>query len=405
MIQNGHSASNHFPKQPAGAKIGALVVGGDFHGLAIVRSLGRRGIPVCVVDNEHSIARFSRYTTHYIRVPGLRGEQETVDTVLEVAKRMNLRGWVLYATRDEHVAAFSKHRAALCEWFRVATPDWEVVKWAWNKWNTYQLAEKIGLCIPKTFCPRSATELEQTEVEFPVGIKPAVKEDFFYATKAKAWRANNRDELRTFFARASEHSRGNEVLIQEIIPGDGHHQYSSCLFFKDGQAVASMEARRWRQHPPEFGRAATYVESIDHPEVREMSVRFLREINYYGLAEVEYKQDPRDGKFKLLDVNARTWGFHALGEAAGVDFSHLLFADQVGEPVQECHGKAGIGWMRMVTDFPYSVLGLLNGQLKWGRYTESLNNLAIESVFSSEDLKPSVAEFAMLPYLIVKKGI
>ena len=59
----------------------------------------------------------------------------------------------------------------------------------------------------------------------------------------------------------------------------------------------------------------------------------------------------------------------------------------------------------MVTDFPYSVLGLLNGQLKWGSYTESLNNLAIESVFSSEDLKPSVAEFAMLPYLILKKGI
>ena len=387
------------------AAIGAVVVGGDFHGLAIVRSLGRRGIPVCVIDNEHSIARFSRYTTHYEKIAGLRREQETVDALLDLAKRMDLQGWVLYATRDEHVAAFSRHRAALSEWFRVPTPDWEVIKWAWNKWNTYQLAEKIGLSIPETHCPRNLEELDRLDPQFPVGIKPAVKEDFFYATRAKAWRANNREELRALFARALEHARGNEVLIQEIVPGDGQHQYSSCLFFKDGRVIASMEARRWRQHPPEFGRAATYVESIDHPEVREMSARFLKEINYYGLAEIEFKQDPRNGKLKLLDVNARTWGFHALGEATGVDFSSLLFADQVGEHVQECHGNAGVGWIRMITDFPYSMLGLMNRQLPWGSYRQSLRKVAIESVYSREDLKPSLAELAMLPYLIAKKGI
>ncbi len=389
---------------PGQQKIGALVIGGDFHGLAIVRSLGRRGIPVCVVDNEHSIARFSRYTTHYIKVPGLREEQETVDSLLEVAKRLNLRGWVLYATRDEHVAALSRHRAELSEWFRMPTPDWEVVKWAWNKWNTYQLAEKLGLSIPKTYCPRSVAELNAMDIQFPVGVKPAVKEDFFYATKAKAWRANNREELTTLFSRATEHSKGNEVLIQEIIPGDGRTQYSSCLLFKDGRALASMEALRWRQHPPEFGRAATYVESIDHPEVREMSIRFLKAMNYYGLAEIEFKRDARDGKFKLLDVNVRTWGFHALGEVAGVDFSYLLYADQVGESIPESHGKAGVGWMRMITDFPYSMMGLASGQLKWATYMQSLRNLAIESVYSKEDLKPSIAEFAMLPYLIIKKG-
>jgi D-aspartate ligase len=386
-------------------QIGALVLGGDFHGLAIVRSLARQGIPVCVVDNELSIARFSRYTTHYVRVPGLRQEQETVDALLAIAKRMNLRGWVLYVTRDEHVAAVSRHRAELSEWFRVPTPEWNVVKWAWNKWNTYQLAEKIGLSIPKTYCPQNLAELDALDVAFPVGVKPAVKEDFFYATKAKAWRANDREEMKSLFARASQHSNGNEVLIQEIIPGDGHHQYSSCLFFKDGRALASMEARRWRQHPPEFGRAATYVESIEHPQVREMSERFLREMNYYGLAEVEFKHDARDGKFKLLDVNVRTWGFHALGQAAGVDFSALLFADQTGQPVTESHGRSGVGWMRMVTDFPYSMLGLMNRQLQWSTYTQSLRNLNIESVYCKGDLLPSIAEFAMLPYLIVKKGV
>ncbi len=52
----GTSAAVRAPVRPGGA----VVVGGDFNGLGIVRSLGRRGIPVCVIDDERSIARHSR---------------------------------------------------------------------------------------------------------------------------------------------------------------------------------------------------------------------------------------------------------------------------------------------------------------------------------------------------------
>ncbi|MFZ0581450.1 MAG: hypothetical protein WAM23_09980, partial [Candidatus Acidiferrales bacterium] len=165
-----------------------------------------------------------------------------------------------------------------------------------------------------------------------------------------------------------------------------------------------MEAQRWRQHPPEFGRAATFVESIDLPAVEELTLKFLRAINYYGLAEVEYKLDPRDGKYKLLDVNARTWGFHALGSPAGVDFSYLLYADQIGDPVKKSRGRAGVGWIRMVTDIPTSLGDIYAGRLAINAYLQSLVDFKIESVFSSEDIGPSLAEMALLPYLAVKRG-
>ncbi len=398
-------AENHSaPGGTAGTPVGALVVGGDFHGLAIVRSLGRRGIPVCIVDNEHSIGRYSRYATHFRRVPELRRERQTIDSLIQVARELNLKGWVLFPTRDEHVAAFSKHKEELEQWFRVPTPGWETIKWAWNKWNTYSLALKIGLDIPKTWCPRSLDDLAKIDADFPLGIKPAVKEDFFYATKAKAWRANNREELLSLWKKASVHSGSNQVLVQEIIPGDGTCQFSSCMFFKDGQALASMEAQRWRQHPPEFGRAATYVESINRPDLTGLAARFLKEINYYGLAEVEFKLDPRDSKYKLLDVNARTWGFHVLGPAAGVDFPYLLFSDQLGQHINACRGRAGVGWIRMVTDIPSCLLGFAGGYLGWKEYKRSLQHFDVESVFSKEDLLPSLAELALIPYLAVKRG-
>jgi D-aspartate ligase len=392
------------PGQSSGNRVGAVIVGGDFHGLGIIRSLGRRGIPLCVVDDEYSIGRFSKYTTFTVRSPSLRKEKETVDYLIEMGHKMNLNGWVLFPTRDEHVAAFSRHKQALSQVFRVPTPDWEITKWAWNKWNTYSMAQQLGIPIPRTWCPRTVEELDRIDAEFPLAIKPSVKEDFFYATKAKAWRAENRNELKELFQKASGHVGTNEVLVQEIIPGDGTRQFSSCVFMKNGIVLGSMEAQRWRQHPPEFGRAATFVESIDLPIVEELTLKFLRAINYYGLAEVEYKLDPRDGKYKLLDVNARTWGFHALGSPAGVDFSYLLYADQIGEPVETCRGRSGVGWIRMVTDVPTSVGDIFAGRLTPKAYLQSLREFKIESVFSSEDIAPSLAEVALLPYLAIKRG-
>jgi predicted ATP-grasp superfamily ATP-dependent carboligase len=266
------------------------------------------------------------------------------------------------------------------------------------------MAQKLGIPIPQTWCPRTIEDIDAIDAEFPLAIKPSVKEDFFYATKAKAWRAETREKLKEMFLKASGHVGTNEVLVQEIIPGDGTSQFSSCVFMKDGNVLASMEAQRWRQHPPEFGRAATFVESVDLPIAKEMTVEFLRAIHYYGLAEVEYKLDHRDGKYKLLDVNARTWGFHALGSPAGVDFSYLLYADQVGIPVEETRGRSGVGWIRMVTDVPTSLGGIFAGRLGVGEYVKSLRDFSVESVFSGEDPLPSLAEIALLPYLAVKRG-
>ena len=95
-----------------------------------------------------------------------------------------------------------------------------------------------------------------------------------------------------------------------------------------------MVARRAPQHPPEFGRSSIYVEAIDLPQLEVLSERFLRATNYYGLVALEYKLDPRDQQNKLLDVNGRTWGYHALCPPAGVDFPYMLFADLMGEPIK-----------------------------------------------------------------------
>src|SRR5882724_9610790 len=125
-------------------EIGALVVGGEHPGLGVARSLGRRGIPICVVDDQQSVAAFSRYVSRVVRVKDLVNPRKTVDSILEVGHKFDLKNWVLFPTRDETVAAFSTHRAELSQFFRVTTGEWESIRWAWDKKNTYELAERLG---------------------------------------------------------------------------------------------------------------------------------------------------------------------------------------------------------------------------------------------------------------------
>ncbi len=359
---------------------------------------------MCVIDDEASISRYSRYTTHAIRVKSLREEEQVVETLLEVGKRLHLDGWVLYPTREELVAALSHFHDQLTPLFRVPTPDWEITRWAWDKRNTYQLASSLAIPTPRTWYPQERSELAALEQYLPLVIKPAIKEHFIYATKAKAWRVDSLSELEERFRQASDLVSPGEVMIQELIPGDGHQQFSYCAFFKEGEALGSMVAQRRRQHPPEFGRASTYVESIDLPELAEISTRFLKAINYYGLVELEYKYDQREQVYKLLDVNARTWGYHSLGPRAGVDFPAMLFADQLGQVVEPCQATPGVKWIRLLTDLPTGMVELLHGHLNWPWYWHTLRHFDVEAVFDRHDLLPGLAEVSLLPYLALKRG-
>ena len=170
--------TRHVSAGSAKKPVGALVIGGDYQGLGIARSLGRHNVPVCVIDDEISIARFSRYTTHSVKVPSLREEKETAEIILDLGHRLDLRGWVVYPTRDETVAALSRYRPALAEFFRLPTPAWETVKWVWDKRNTYRLANELGLATPATWYGRSTGELPDVTANPPFAIKPAIKEHF-----------------------------------------------------------------------------------------------------------------------------------------------------------------------------------------------------------------------------------
>ena len=383
---------------------GAVVTGGDFQGLGVIRSLGRKGIPVHVIDHEFSIGRFSRYSQKFSYAPHPAQEDEFLHFLIEYAKKHELNKWVLYANDDLAVRILSKHKKKLEEIYLIPTPDWEVIKYVYNKKNTYQLAESLGIPTPKTYYPENVNDLKNLDIDFPIIIKPTIRDNFFEKLRKKAFLVQNREHLILTYEKICEVIDPSELLIQEFIPVGPKHLYSFCPFFKDGEVLTSIMARRSRQHPMDFGQATTFAETVHLPELKVMGEKILRNINYYGLAEVEFMYDTRDMKYKFLEINARVWGWHTLAQCAGIDLPYLLFQDVIGQPVQIPSSQNDVKWMRLITDVPIVLKEIIKRRMSLKEYRLSFKGKKEYAVFSLNDPLPFFAEIFMLPYLWIKRG-
>ena len=385
-------------------KEGAIVIGGHFQGLGLIRALASRGVRVVLIDNETSAGRFSRYVEKFFYCPSVLEEKEFLEFLIWLGTKKGLSGWVIFPTDDETVSLLSRHRKKLAEIFRVTTPEWDIVKYVYNKKLSYPLAKKIGLSIPETFYPEKIEDLSSFDLSFPVIIKPAVMRNFFRKTGKKVFLARNYSELKIMYRKATEIIEPSEVLIQELIPDVAHHLYSFCPFFKDKKVLGRVIAQRIRQHPMDFGHASTLVKTVNIPELEILGTRFLSAINYYGLCEVEFIQDPRDGKFKFLEVNPRIWGWHTIAVRAGVNLPYLVYLDMMDKAVGKDSFKTGVKWIRLITDTPTALSEILKKRLGLYSYLKSLKGINEFAVFSFSDPLPFFGELMRLPYLWKKRG-
>ena len=387
-------------------KVGALITGGDFQALGVLRTLARKKIPIIMLDNDHCIGKYSKYKKKFFKSPRPSDPQSYVDFLIKLAQKENIHKdrWVIFPNSDQIVHVLSKYKKRLEEFYRIPTPGWEIIQYVYIKKNTYQLAEKNGIPIPVTYYPESVQELAELNLNYPVVIKPSIRDNFYSKVKIKAFRINNKEELVKTFKYVCSIIEPSEVLVQEFIPGGPDHLYSFCPFFKNGQVLTRIMARRSRQHPMDFGHASTFAELVDIPELHRIAEKFLGMIQYYGIAEVEFMQDPRDGNYKLIEVNPRIWGWHSIAIASGVDLPYLLYQDMIGEEMEIRMPLNYMKWIRLITDVPTVLSEIIKGRLKIGDYLKSIKGKKEFAVFSLIDPLPFLAEVVLLPYLWMKRG-
>jgi D-aspartate ligase len=378
--------------------IGALAIGGNLNGLSIARSLGRRGVPVWVTSPPNiKLASFSRYTQRTLPWPNLEDEAQAA-YLLEIAERYGLDQWVLFPTTDESAALLSKFHAVLSSRFRVSTPTWDILRWAYDKRLTYRLAAEQHVDYPSTIYPATEADLTAADLDFPAILKPATHAIMNRFTSDKAWPAANREELLARYREARELIPPELILIQEMVPGGGEAQFSYAALCCDGKPIVSLTARRTRQYPVDFGYSSSFVETLNVPEIVAPSRRLLAAIRYTGLVEVEYKLDARNGRYKLLDINPRLWTWATLGARAGADFPYLLWQMTTGKSVPEHTGRTGVRWIRTSTDLPAAIHLIFRGRLSPVEYWRSLRSPVEFSVMALDDPLPGLLDLPLFAY-------
>jgi D-aspartate ligase len=384
--------------------IGAVVIGGDFQALGVIRSLSEHDIPVFLVEHEWSISRYSRYVQGRTINNLMLSNDSFADYLIELASTRDLTGWVLYPNNDETVKLLSLNRDRLASHYRNPVPPWETVRKFYIKRIAYEIAERLPIPIPRMYRGENIDDLLGQDVKFPVVLKPGFKENFYAATKKKAVKVNDRESLIKEYKSMSQYIISSEIVVQELITGGPKNLYSYAAFFDGERVVAGMSARRSRQHPMDFGKATTFAESVSIPELKIMATKILKAIGYYGLAEVEFMKDEKDGQLKFLEINGRPWGWHTLAKASGVNLPFMLFQHMTGGSIEAKEPREGVKWVRLMTDIPTVLKELLAGRMSVGEYLKSLRGKKEFAVFSLKDPIPFFMEYAMLPYLWRRRG-
>lgn len=374
----------------------AVVFGGETIGLSIARSLGRKGVPVYAVgDPVWDGAASSRYCVSFTSIHASEGREE--DRWLHWLATSGPRGAVLMPSTDGAVSLVARHRAELLELGYVPfEANDEVALAMLDKKRTYELAREAGVATPKTVSVEVEEDVVRAidEVGFPCALKPVHSHVFarHFGIRAKAFVVQTPEELREQLERTVALELA--MLVTEIVPGDDDRllAYSTYLA-ADGEPLFEFTRSKVRQYPPGFGIGCYQVTRWD-PEVAELGLRFFREIGLRGLAAIEFKRDPRDGRPKLIECNHRFTTATELTRIAGIDLPALAYDRYLGRPVPRVGSfREGVRMWNPIEDTRSFVESRRRGDLSFGRWAASLLHRQHFPVLRLSDLRPALVNY------------
>ena len=208
--------------------------------------------------------------------------------------------------------------AGLC---RLAMPSHSAVKFVSDKFRTIELAQQIGLAVPKTRLIRSRDDLiDGKDWEFPVVVKDRfsvrwIEQKAVFGSVAYAY---SHDDVEKKVADRLQNA--GDVLIQEFVSGQG---IGFSCFVAGSKTFLPFQWLRVREVDPR-GSASSARKSIPLDDaIVAQSQELISRMGFEGIAMVEYKRTP-DGRLVLMEINGRPWGSIGLPVACGIDYPRYL---------------------------------------------------------------------------------
>ena len=378
----------------------AIVTYMGYSGLGIVRSLGRRGIPVITLDPDVSeIGMSSRFCTSR-QCPAIeKSTERNLDFLVGLARSLPAKP-VLFPTSDNAVHAYAAREEVLRPYVCLTTPSSDIVAKTAAKDALFRTAREQGIPVPETYIPKSLDDVKAfaSSIPYPCLIKPVRSNSWHQQLVQKTLKGISGGSEKSILARTPEalieaYTRISEldadVIVSEAIPGDDRDLVYFAFYRAADGRVWHVSGRKERVTPIHFG-SASYVVSIADQMLERISLDFLERLNYQGLGGIEFKRDSRDGKLKLIELNTRYGLWDALGQLCGVDTAYVAYLDAIGEKLpQPRPARSGVKWISISRDFGALRGYRREGSLRIGKWARTLTGKKMWAVFAWDDPLPA----------------
>lgn len=286
--------------------------------LALTRSAGRAGHWVAVGANQglFAAAQFSRYCqSRFDYPPATENATRFLEVLLEFVRSQGID--LVIPVTDWTLGPLSANRGRFVGICRLALPSASALAIVSDKYRTIEMAQHLGINVPRTRLIESLNDLPATEeMGFPVVVKDRFSVRWLgnkavFGSVAYAYsQAELKDKISTRLQAAGD------VLVQEFVSGTG---IGFACFIAGGSVLLPFEWERIREVDPCGGASSARKSIALNKEIVALSSKFMIEIGFEGIAMVEYKR-AANGEMIFMEINGRPWGSLALAVACGIDY-------------------------------------------------------------------------------------
>ncbi|MET8410748.1 ATP-grasp domain-containing protein [Streptomyces sp. NPDC005195] len=338
---------------------GLIVKFGDYPlhhgGVGAIRSLGRLGIPMyAITEDRYTPAAASRYLRRAFVWPttGTEEPERLVEGLLRIGRRIG-RPTVLVPTDEEAAVLIAEHQEELAERFLFPRVDAKLPRRLASKQGLHELCVEHGIPSPAAAFPQSYEEIERfaASARFPLVAK---NREAFVRRSRPAVNGTTRIATREGLLALARDWGGNPgVILQEYLPREEAEDWIVHAYFDaDSTPLAMFTGVKVRSWPPHAGMTANaYV--VDNPELADLAARFIKQIGFSGVIDLDLRFDRRDGLYKLLDFNPRMGAqFRLFENESGIDVVRAMHLDLTGRTVPEGEQRAGHRYIVENIDLP-----------------------------------------------------
>ncbi|WP_175412811.1 ATP-grasp domain-containing protein [Streptomyces sp. TRM64462] len=370
------------------------------HGtLGAARSLGRAGVPVHVVAGWPTgpVAR-SRYVTRCHPRPPSVSLTDMRRTLTDVADALAGTPAVLVALDDATAVALDELRhkpgggeGPASRFLLPEQPSGTAARVA-DKAALAATCRRLGVPHPRTLAPADADEAAAMAAALGLPDVPVV------AKWSRPWLlppgsglrstvlARTTGQVRALYARGAE--AGSALLLQRYLPGGRDldwffHAYCDSA----GTCGVAATGRKVRSWPDGTGLTAAGVWA-PNPSVERTARDLLDALGYRGIADLDFRLDPRTGTYHLLDFNPRPGAqFRLFSDPWGLDVVRALHLDLTGRPVPDLVRSYG---RRFVVE-NYAALSVLTSPRPRSRTPGGIGGGLETAWYAADDPAPAFA--------------